>query len=199
MTSPSLDASPGGEPVGAAELTHVLVPPDSPAPVRSDGAEQVAAHRLMGWWHSTRSSPLVRRITGYSAGSLIAAFTSELAFAAAFGVFGLGTTWSSLVGFVGGAVPNYVLNRRWAWKGRRGRSRRSELVLYVVVSVATFLTAAVVTEVAETWARGLHVAAAWRVMLVAGAYLAASGVFFAAKFVAYELVVFTDRPATRRA
>lgn len=141
-----------------------------------------------------RRSPLVRRVTGYSAGSVIAAITSELAFAAAFGWAHTGTTWASAAGFVGGAVPNYILNRRWAWNDRRGRSRRNEILLYALVSIASFLVSAVVTAYVEGWARHLTASAGWRVVLVAGAYLAVSGVFFVGKFVAYELVVFTKGP-----
>jgi putative flippase GtrA len=141
-----------------------------------------------------RSSPLVRRITGYSAGSVIAAFTSELAFAAAFGWLHAGTTWASLAGFVGGAIPNYFLNRRWAWQGRNGRSRRSEVTLYAAVSIASFAVSVVVTNIVERWARTLTASSSLRVVLVAAAYLAVSGLFFVGKFVAYELIVFTKGP-----
>jgi putative flippase GtrA len=146
---------------------------------------------------SLRRSPLVRRVTGYSAGSVIAAFTSELAFAGVYGWLHAGTTWSSLAGFVGGAVPNYILNRRWAWQDRRGRSRRQEIFLYAVVSVASFLVSIVVTSAAEHWARHLTTDHNLRVLFVAAAYLAVSGVFFAGKFVAYELLVFTKGPDER--
>jgi putative flippase GtrA len=141
-----------------------------------------------------RRSPLVRRVTGYSAGSVIAAFTSELAFAGVYGWLHAGTTWSSAAGFIGGAVPNYILNRRWAWQDRRGRSRRHEMFLYAVVSIASFLVSIVVTNAAEHWARHLTTDHNLRVLLVAAAYLAVSGVFFVGKFVVYELVVFTKGP-----
>jgi putative flippase GtrA len=143
----------------------------------------------------TTAHPLLRRITGYSAGSVIAAVTSEAAFAVAYGWGHSGTTLASAVGFVGGAVPNYFLNRRWAWKDRRGRSRRQELLLYALVSIATFAVSAVVTNYAEDLARSLTSSSGWRVALVALAYLAVSGVFFVIKFVLYELVVFTKARA----
>jgi putative flippase GtrA len=144
-----------------------------------------------------RGSPLVRRVTGYSAGSVIAAFTSELAFAGVYGWAHAGTTWSSFAGFIGGAIPNYFLNKRWAWQDRRGRSRRQEILLYAAVSIASFLVSIVVTNQAEHWAREVTSTHNLRVLLVAGAYLAVSGVFFVGKFVAYELIVFTKGPAER--
>ena len=145
-----------------------------------------------------RRSPLVRRITGYSAGSVIAAFTSEVAFAGVFGGLHGGTAWASLAGFIGGAIPNYFLNRRWAWSDRRGRSPRSEVLLYAAVSTVSFLISVVATSYVEDWARDVAVSAGVKAFLVDAAYLAVSGVFFVGKFVAYELIVFTKGPGGRR-
>jgi putative flippase GtrA len=136
--------------------------------------------------------PLLQRITGYSAGSVIAAMTSEAAFAITLGWLHAGTTVASAAGFVGGAVPNYFFNRRWAWRAdRRGRSRRSELLLYVAVSLASFAVSAVATDWADDWARTVTSSGGWRVALVALTYLGVSALFFVGKFVAYELIVFT--------
>jgi putative flippase GtrA len=135
--------------------------------------------------------PLARRITGYSAGSVVAVVISEACFAAAYGWGQRGTTLASAAGFVGGAVPNYILNRRWAWHDRRGRNRRQEILLYMVVAVASFLVSAVATRWAEIGARHLTAVRGWQVVLIAAAYLGVSGVFFVVKFVIYETVVFT--------
>ncbi|HLH45885.1 MAG TPA: GtrA family protein [Acidimicrobiales bacterium] len=159
--------------------------------------EEAPAAGRFGRLGALRRNALVRRVTGYSAGSVIAAFTSELAFAAAFGWLHVGTTWASAFGFVGGAVPNYILNRRWAWNDRNGRTKRDEIFWYAVVSLAAFAASAVVTARVERWAKHLTTHADVRVMLVAAAYLAVSGVFFVGKFVAYELVVFTKGPGDR--
>ena len=107
-----------------------------------------------------------------------------------------GTTWASAAGFVGGAVPNYVLNRRWAWPDRRSRDRRSELQRYAIISLLSFVTSVVVTHFAEQGAAQLTPDRGWRVAFIAGAYLLSSGVFFAIKFVAYERLVFTAPAAT---
>jgi putative flippase GtrA len=138
--------------------------------------------------------PLLRRVTGYSAGSVVAIVLSEAAFAASLGWGHTGTTVASAVGFIGGAVPNYILNRRWAWRDRRGRDRRTEVTLYMVVALATFAVSAVVTHWAETAARHMTADAGWQVALTTGAYLVVSGVFFVLKFIIYETVVFTKAP-----
>jgi putative flippase GtrA len=134
---------------------------------------------------------LTQRILGYSAGSVIAAATSELAFLAAYGPGGAGPALASAAGFVGGAVPNYFLNRRWAWSDRRGRRRRSEVALYAAVALVSYGASVVVTRATASWARRAVGTHGERVLLVGGAYLAVSGVFFVVKFVLYHVVVFT--------
>lgn len=176
-------------------MTLTSRPGDRDSPPADSAASGDPSPAPDGRLAGLRRSPLVRRVTGYSAGSVIAAFTSELAFAASFGWLHSGTTWASAAGFVGGAIPNYILNRRWAWSDRRGRTRRNEVILYMAVSLASFLVSAVVTDRAERWARHLTASQDMRVVLVAAAYLAVSAVFFAGKFVVYELIVFTHGPA----
>ena len=134
--------------------------------------------------------PVLRRIAGYSAGSVVAATTSELAFLVVLGWLHAGTTWASAAGFAGGAIPNYVLNRRWAWSERRGRDRRAEMVLYVIVALSTFAASAVATHWVERGARSVTGSHGWTVVLTGLAYLGVSGVLFVAKFVLYERVVF---------
>lgn len=135
-------------------------------------------------------SPRLRRVAGYSAGSVIATVSSELGFLATLGWLHGGTTWASAAGFVGGAIPNYVLNRRWAWSDRRGRDRRAELLLYMTVALSSFAASAVATHWAEQGARVVTASHGWTVVLTGLAYLAVSAIFFVAKFVAYERLVF---------
>ena len=72
------------------------------------------------WITRVRCRPLAVRVTKYTAGSLVAAATSEIVLVVCYGTGLLGTTAASIVAFFAGAVPNYVLNRRWVWQ-RRGR------------------------------------------------------------------------------
>ncbi len=183
-----------GEPMVPGQTVPGQMVPDEPGATDSPVVTEGPA---AGRFAAIRRSPLVRRITGYSAGSVIAAFTSEVAFAGVFGGLHGGTTWASVAGFVGGAVPNYFLNRRWAWKDRRGRSPRSEVLLYAAVSIASFLVSIVFTSLVEDWARDFATTPSVRALLVDAAYLAVSGVFFVGKFVAYELIVFTKGPGGR--
>jgi putative flippase GtrA len=145
--------------------------------------------------HPLVRHPLVRRITGYSAGSVIAVIVSEAAFAATLGWGQTGTTIASAMGFVGGAVPNYILNRRWAWRDRRGRTRRSEVTLYMAVAFSSFIVSALVTHVVRDGARHLTGDRGGQVAVTTAAYLGVSLVFFIIKFLIYETWVFQKHTA----
>jgi putative flippase GtrA len=132
----------------------------------------------------------------YSASSVIAGVISELAFAICYWV---GTTplWSSIIAFLAGALPNYVLNRRWAW-GRTGRADRTrELLPYAIIVVVTALAAALVTSLADHWLRDWIDSHFWQTVLVSVTFLATYGVMFILKFVLFDRFVFA-RPAAAR-
>lgn len=178
-------------PVSGEALTHSA----EPASVPQGEQDPVPQDEQAGMLARLKASPLVRRITGYSAGSLIAVVTSELCFAAAWGVLHTTNEIANLLGFLGGAVPNYILNRKWAWKDRDGRSRRSEIIWYFSVAIVTYLLSTVITGWAESGTRSLAHSHDLRVVLVAASYLAVSGVMFILKFIVYEKVVFKMKKA----
>lgn len=131
------------------------------------------------------------RIWRYTASSVIAAVTSAVVFAGAYAL-GAGNVAANVLAFLAGAVPNWVLNRSWAWQ-RRGRVHVGrEVVLYTVVSLVSLAASSAATEWAGREARTLTADAAVRVLIVAGAYVATYGVLFVAKYLIYELVVFAD-------
>jgi putative flippase GtrA len=130
------------------------------------------------------------RFTRYTIGSVVAVATSEVAFVLCFGTGLLGTTASSAVAFVAGAIPNYVLNRTWAWQ-RRGKVHVGrEVILYAVVSLVSFISSAAATGWVSHGAPHLTNSHALRTAMVAGAYLATYGVLFVLKFIVFELVIF---------
>jgi len=152
-------------------------------------------------WDRLRGHPLVIRATKSLVGSVVATVCSEAAFALSYGTNLLGTTGASAVAFVAGAVPNYFLNRSWAWQ-RHGRVRVwREVVLYALVSVLSFAASAVVTGWAAHASRHYTSDHLVKTMLVSAAYLATYVILFGAKFAAYELVIFADPtrpPGSRR-
>jgi putative flippase GtrA len=128
----------------------------------------------------------------YTGASVVAGIISEVVFVVTYW-FGAIPLVASLIAFVAGAIPNYLMNRYWAWQ-RRGRPDRArELLPYVVIVIVTALTAILVTTAADRWVRD-HVAAhALQVTLVASAFLATYGTMFVLKFVLFDRFVFVDR------
>ena len=130
----------------------------------------------------------------YTGASVVAGIISEVVFVVTYWFAG-NPLLASLVAFVSGAVPNYLMNRYWAWQ-RRGRPDRSrELLPYVVIVIVTALIAVLVTTAADRWVREHVTAHALQVTLVAIAFLATYGTMFVLKFVLFDRFIFVDRAA----
>lgn len=145
-----------------------------------------------------RYSALGRRITRYTLGSIVAALTSAIVFAVLY-VLGVGTTACSIVAFVAGAVPNWVLNRRWAWqvKGRIAFGR--EVLAYVLVSALTLLATTESTAFTQRQVQSLPAHHGIRVVLVTASYLAVFAILFVARFAVYEFWIFSGQSRVRSA
>jgi putative flippase GtrA len=126
----------------------------------------------------TLGSKLLR----YLGSSLVATVCSEVTFVVLYGPFHVGTASASLLAWLAGAVPNYWLNRRWAWQ-RTGRPRfRTELLPYITIVLMTLLLATGITHLLDVWLHHLGTPASLRVALVAAAYLGVYVVMFALRF-----------------
>ncbi|TCC11692.1 GtrA family protein [Kribbella soli] len=123
----------------------------------------------------------------YSASSVIATVVSQLAFALCYW-FGTAAIVASLVAWISGVVPNYLLNRRWTW-GRTGQK-----LPYTIIVVASAVIAAVVTSVADHLVQPIE-SHAWQTLLVTGSYLATYAVLFIVKFVLFDRLVFAKTVA----
>jgi putative flippase GtrA len=123
----------------------------------------------------------------YSASSVIATVVSQLAFALCYW-FGAAAIVATLVAWIAGAVPNYVLNRRWTW-GRSGQK-----LPYTIIVVGSAVTAAVVTSVTDHLVQPLD-SHAWQTVLVTGSYLGTYAVLFIVKFVLFDRLVFAKTVA----
>lgn len=145
-----------------------------------------------------RYSALGRRIARYTAGSVVAAVTSAIVFAVLY-VLGLGTTWCSIAAFTAGAVPNWILNRRWAWQVKGKIAFGREIVAYIVVSALTLLATTESTAFTQRQVQSLPAHHGIRVLLVTASYLAVFAVLFAARFVVYEFWIFSGRSRVRAA
>ena len=154
----------------------------------AEAPEAGRLHRLSAWLRAGGAVRLVK----YGLGSLVAAVTSAAAFAASFAA-GLHTTPASAIAFVAGAIPNYILNRRWAWQRTGKVDVWREVVLYAIVSLVSFLASAAATGAAAGAARHLTSSPAARTAIVTSAYIGTYAALFLAKFLCFEIVVFAGR------
>jgi putative flippase GtrA len=144
-------------------------------------------------------SRFVLKVARYAIGSVVALLTSVIVFALLLAA-GIGTTADSTIAFVAGALPNWILNRRWAWERTGEMDLTREVFGYTLIS----LLALAASSAGTGWADGLlrhdlshqH---ALRVLLVTLTYVAVQGLLFVAKFVAYDRWVFTESGRIRAA
>jgi putative flippase GtrA len=139
----------------------------------------------------TRPALLVR-LFRYTTGSVVALVVSEIVLLTAYGVAGLPTVIATVLAFLAGAVPNWVLNRRWAWARSDRANLRREVLPYATIVVASLVLATGFTAAADRLARVLTDSVALRSAFVGAAYLLTSFVMFVGKFVLFDRVVFVD-------
>ena len=162
-------------------------------------------------WHALTSRPVLSksvlqlrhsalgiRITRYTLGSIVAAATSAIVFAMLY-VLGASTTACSVSAFVAGAIPNWILNRRWAWKLRGRVAFGREVVAYVIVSAITLLLSSESTAWTQRHVQSIPAHQGIRVLLVTSSYVAVFAVLFVARFAIYELWIFSGRSRVRAA
>ena len=153
-------------------------------------------HSLLYWlvdahWLGRWRTPALLKLWRYGAGSVVAFVTSVVVYYLCFSFAHLGAIGSTWVAFVAGAVPNWVLNRRWAWekKGREGVARES--VLYVLVSIVSLAASSAATK--ATALAVDHTNHTARDLLVTFSYMASVVVLSVLKYLVYDRFVFVDK------
>jgi len=137
-------------------------------------------------------------MTRYALGSVVAATSSAITFWVAY-VLGADTTVCSVSAFVAGAIPNWILNRRWAWK-RSGRPDWGrEIFGYVLISLASLLATSLATAWTNQHVNWIPPHHGLRAAAVTAAYMLVVAVLFVVKFGLYEYWVFSDRSRVRAA
>lgn len=144
-------------------------------------------------------SAFAAKLTKYAIGSLVALTTSVIVFAV-MDWMGIRTGIDSAAAFVAGAIPNWVLNRRWAWKMEGRAEFLREIFAYTVISVVVWAASTWATGNTQNWAHH-HIApgSGLRVIVTTGAYVFVQAVFFVLKFVIYDKWVFSGQSRLRAA
>jgi putative flippase GtrA len=139
-----------------------------------------------------RDSRFVVKVTRYAIGSVVALATSVIVFALLLDA-GVGTTADSILAFIAGALPNWILNRRWAWERTGEMDVAREVIGYTLISLIALAASSAGTGWVDTLLRHhLDHRHTLRVLLVTLAYVVVQGLLFVAKFVAYDRWVFTE-------
>ena len=145
-------------------------------------------------------SPIAAKVTKYAIGSVIALTTSIIVFAVAYVLLSGHPTTCSILAFFAGAIPNWILNRRWAWKMRGRADFMREIVAYVAISGVVLVASSVGTGAMQAWVKtNVTPHHGIRVILVTGAYVFVQAVLFVVKFVVYEKWVFSGQSRLRAA
>ena len=157
---------------------------------------RVAEHRLLRRF--TRSAGAVK-VTKYAIGSVVALVTSVIVFAV-MDYLHIRTGIDSAAAFIAGAIPNWVLNRKWAWKMDGRIEWMREIVAYTIISVLVWAASTWATGNTQNWAKQ-HIAAGsgLRVIATTGAYVVVQAVFFVVKYVIYDKWVFAGKSRLRAA
>jgi putative flippase GtrA len=157
---------------------------------------RVADHRLVRRF--SRNAYMAKLIK-YAIGSGIALGTSVVVFAI-FVWAGERTGIASAAAFIAGAIPNWILNRKWAWKMEGRAEWMREIVAYAIISVLVWAASTWLTGHTQDWAKDhLSPGTGARVLITTAAYVVVQAAFFVVKFVIYDKWVFGGRSRVRAA
>ncbi|MDR7300469.1 GtrA family protein [Haloactinomyces albus] len=137
--------------------------------------------------HRGRYRRLIKR---FAAASAVATVSNQVVFVTAYAA-GASPVLATVLAWLAGAVPNFLLNRRtWGSGGRT--ALRGEILRFVTISVSTALLAAFATSSVEPLAlRLFSESPGARIALVSAVFVATYAVMFVVKFVLMDRIVFT--------
>jgi putative flippase GtrA len=144
---------------------------------------------------TSRTVPVWMR---YAAGSLVSTVISQIALVTAYGLLNATAAVASIVAFVVGTVPNYLLNKAWVWSHQKVSHRRL-VGSYIVVMVATNAVAIAMTLALDACVRAHVRAATPRTLLLSLAYVTSYGLMFVIKYLLFDGLLFKKRPTARHA
>ncbi|MGH3493054.1 MAG: GtrA family protein [Sciscionella sp.] len=88
----------------------------------------------------------IARLGKFAVGSLVATAVSQIMLSVLFGVVGLDALPASMIAFVCGAIPSYLINRHWTWRTEGAPNR---MVQYFVVMGTSGAVSAGLTSLAS--------------------------------------------------
>jgi putative flippase GtrA len=138
------------------------------------------------------------RFSKFTLSSILSTALSQLALTGLYGVAHVNVTVATIVAFVVGAIPNFLINWKWTW-GRDGKpAMLRELLPYIAIIVVGGLAATALTTLSDHELAPLITNHAWRTVTLDVTYLASYAVLFVVKFVLLNKIV-DRRPAVTEA
>jgi len=134
-----------------------------------------------------------QKLWRYSVASIVAVVVSEICLVVFNGVIGMSAWVSSSLATAIAAIPNYYMNRKWAW-GKHGRSHiLKEVAPFWVLAFAGWALSTYSVYLTEGYAKDHHFAHVWTTTLVAVVYVAAFGILWVGKFIVFNRLMFVHR------
>lgn len=148
----------------------------------STATGEPARARQSTWRRLLPTRTIGIRFSKFTAGSVFSTLLSQLTLT---GLFWLGHSTAlvaSLVAFVVGAVPNFLINWKWTW-ARNGRPAvLRELLPYLLIIVAGGFAATGITTLTDHVLAPLVTNRGWRTVTLDAAYLFSYAALFVIKF-----------------
>lgn len=137
--------------------------------------------------------PEGQKLVKYSVASIVAVVISEICLVIFNGVIGMSAWVSSSLATAIAALPNYYMNRQWAW-GKNGRSHIwKEVVPFWALAFLGWALSTYSVYLTEQYDKQHHISHLWTTTSVAVVYIAAFGVLWVAKFIIFNKLLFVHR------
>src|SRR5262245_53156357 len=134
--------------------------------------------------------PEGRKLFRYSCASVVAVAVSVVCLVILNGVIGLSAWLASTLSTAIAAVPNYEMNRKWAW-GKTGRSHLlQEVVPFWALAFLGWAVSTFSVHLMENYAHSHHFSHLMSTASVTIVYVGAFGVLWVAKFIIFNKVLF---------
>jgi putative flippase GtrA len=151
------------------------------------------ADRLPGPVADRLRGPGGQKLWRYSVASMVAVIVSEICLIIFNGVVGMSAVVASSLATSIAAIPNYYMNRKWAW-GKHGRSHLlKEVVPFWALAFAGWGLSTYSVYLMDHYAKQQHFSHALTTALVAIVYVAAFGILWVAKFIIFNKLMFVHR------
>lgn len=139
-------------------------------------------------------SPQGQKLFRYSVASAVAVIVSLIFLEFFYGVLKLTEVPSSVLATTISAIPNYFMNRKWAW-GKEGKSHLwREVVPFWSLALIGLILSTVSVKLMGSYAKSHDFSVLTRNISVAIVYVGAFGLLWVGKFVIFNKVLFVHHP-----